>query len=261
MYYYDETYTTIRDDALAKLTNARPDICYLIIGANDGTRGDPLYKHTAHPKWYGTLFEPLPGPFKGLRASYADRPRARLRNQAIVADAPGGKRKFYGVPFSTTNSSFRRDVIVKHKVYPGFERVEEQLVEIDVACVAVDELIAEPSFRVPDVLLTDTEGYDHSLFEVWWARGWRPAFVEVEVVHLAEAEKHSIQEALASAGYEIFFYSTDLYALRQDAFDPDTLVLYRLLRDQSVMIMAMIKSLVQQEQRAQQLNAGGPSAG
>jgi FkbM family methyltransferase len=258
--YYDECFTAIRDDALAKLTRALPEVNYMIVGANDGTRGDPLYKHTNHPKWRGALFEPLPVPFEGLKASYADRPCAILRNQAVVADAPGGTRRFYNVPFSTTNSSFRRDVIVKHKVGPGFERVEEQIVEVDVDCVAVDELIAEPGFRVPDVLLTDTEGKDHSLFAVWWARGWRPAFVEIEVIHLAEPEKIAIRDALDAAGYEIFWYQTDLFALRKDAFDAGDLVLYRLMRDQQMAIFGLMQILAQ-ERQARAVNPSGPAAG
>jgi FkbM family methyltransferase len=258
--YYHEAFNAIRDDALGKLTRALPEIAYLIVGANDGTRGDPLYKHTSHPKWRGTLFEPLPVPFEGLKASYADRPRATLRNQAVVADTPGGTRKFYNVPFSSTNSSFRRDVIVKHKVAPGFERVEEQMVEVDVACVALDELIAEPDFRAPDVLLTDTEGYDHSLFQVWWARGWRPPFVEVEVIHLADAEKAAIRESLDAAGYEIFWYETDIFALRKDAYAEGDLALYRLLRDQSLAILGLM-GMIEQERRQRALNPSGPATG
>ncbi|MFM7346412.1 MAG: FkbM family methyltransferase [Tagaea sp.] len=258
--YYHETFNAIRDDALAKLTRVLPEVTYMIVGANDGTRGDPLYKHTADPKWRGTLFEPLSVPFEGLKAAYADRPRAALRNQAVVAEAPGGTRKFYNVPFSTTNSSFRRDVIVKHKVYPGFEHVETATVEVDVACVAVDELIAEPGFRVPDVLLTDTEGYDHALFETWWARGWRPAFGEVEVVHLAEAQRVAIRDGLDGAGYEIFWYATDLFALRKDAFSRDDQKLYRLLRDQAIANLGLMQML-EQERLARAVNPSGRGAG
>lgn len=258
--YYHETFNAIRDDALVKLTRRLPEVVYAVVGANDGTRGDPLYKHTADPKWRGTLFEPLPGPFEGLKSAYAERPRAALRNQAVVADAPGGPRKFYNVPFSTTNSSFRRDVIVKHKTAPGFEHVEEQLVEVDVACLAIDEWTAEPGFAVPDVFLTDTEGYDHTLFEVWWARGWRPAFVEIEVIHLAEAQKQAIRDALDAAGYDIFWYETDIYALRKDAFDPADLALYRLMRDQSLAIIGLI-NMIEIERRQRTVNPNGPTAG
>jgi FkbM family methyltransferase len=258
--YYHEAFNAIRDDALVKLTRALPEVNYAIVGANDGTRGDPLYKHTADPKWRGTLFEPLPVPFEGFKSTYAGRPRAILRNQAVVADAPGGTRKFYIVPFSSTNSSFRRDVIVKHRTVPGFARVEERMVEVDVACVAVDELIAEPGFRVPDVLLTDTEGYDPALFEVWWARGWRPPFVEIEVVHLEEAQKQAIRGALDAAGYEIFWYATDIFALRLDRFDAGDLALYRLMRDQSMAILGLM-GMVEEARRNAALNPSGPKAG
>jgi hypothetical protein len=183
-----------------------------------------------------------------------------LRNQAVVADAPGGTRKFYNVPFSSTNSSFRRDVIVKHKTVPGFERVERETVEIDVACVAIDELIAESGFCVPDVLLTDTEGYDHALFEVWWARGWRPPFVEIEVIHLEEAQKQAIRGALDAAGYEIFWYATDIFALRSDSFDAADLALYRLMRDQSLAILGLM-GMIERERAERNLSPSGPKAG
>ncbi|MCM0022237.1 MAG: FkbM family methyltransferase [Tagaea sp.] len=258
--YYDEAFNAIRDDALAKLTGALPEVTYLIVGANDGTRGDPLYKHTSHPKWRGTLFEPLPVPFEGLKAAYADRRRAILRNQAVVADAPGGTRKFYNVPFSSTNSSFRRDVIARHRKADGSASFEEQMVEVEVACVALDELIAEPGFRAPDVLLTDTEGYDHTLFQVWWARGWRPPFVEVEVIHLTAAEKVEIRDALDAAGYEIFWFETDIFALRKDSCGEGDLALYRLLRDQAIATFGLMQ-MVADERRARGFNPNAPAGG
>lgn len=243
--YYQQAFTTIRDTALIKLSRALPDVRYLIVGANDGTRGDPLYHHTGRPNWRGTLFEPLPVPFQGLTKSYAGRAGATLRNQAVVADAPGGTRKFFNVPFSSTNSSFRRDVIVKHAIVPGFEDVEKRMVEIDVDCVAVGELAAEPGFAPPDVLLTDTEGYDFTLFGAWWALGWRPYFVEVEVIHLAEAERTAIRDALNAANYELFWIDADVYGLRRDAFPPEDMAMFKALRDQALATMAVANMLAQ----------------
>jgi FkbM family methyltransferase len=236
---HHDAFGAIRDAALSALTERMRAVRYLVVGANDGTRGDPLFAHTGDPKWHGMLFEPLPAPFEGLRKSYAGRPGAVLRNQAVVADSPGGKRTFFNVPFSTTNSSFRRDVILKHKVYPGFEKVEEQLVEVDVDCVSLDELIAEPGFAPPDVLLTDTEGYDFKLFEVWWARGWRPAFVEIEVIHLQQSDMMQVLERMAPAGYDLFWFGTDVFGLRRDAFPERELRIFRLLRDQTVALQQL----------------------
>lgn len=243
--FYQQAFITIRDTALTKLTRALDEVRYLIVGANDGTRGDPLYHHTAKPNWRGVLFEPLPVPFEGLTKSYAGRAGATLRNQAVVADAPGGRRKFFNVPFSSTNSSFRRDVIVKHAVVPGFEDVETRMVEVDVDCVSVAEFAAESGFVPPDVLLTDTEGYDHTLFGAWWGLGWRPAFVEVEVIHLAEAERAAIRDALNGAGYELFWIDADLYGLRRDAFAAEDVAMFKALRDQALATMAVANMLAQ----------------
>jgi FkbM family methyltransferase len=246
---YHESFAAIRDAALVRLTERLPAVRYLIVGANDGTRGDPLFVHASSDKWQGTLFEPLPVPFEGLQRAYADRPQAVLRNQAVVADSPGGRRTFFNVPFSTTNSSFRREVIVKHKVYAGFENIENQLVEVEVDCVSVGELAAEPGFQMPDVLLTDTEGYDFTLFHAWWPLGWRPAFVEIEVIHLEEAERAALRAMLESAGYEIFWYATDIFALRKDMFTGAEMQAHRMLRDQTMTVMTLM-SLLQEERKA-----------
>lgn len=243
---FDESFAAIRDAALVRLTERLPAVNFLIVGANDGMRGDPLFIHTGGPKWRGTLFEPLAEPFEGLKKAYADRPSATLRNEAVVADSPGGRRTFFNVPFSTTNSSFRRDVIVRHKAYAGFETVEEQLVEVDVDCISIDELAAEPGFVAPDVLLTDTEGYDYRLFEAWWRRGWRPAFIEIEVIHLDDAERVALRERIEAAGYEIFWFGTDLYALNKSYFTGAELQVYALLRDQTTSVVGLL-NLIQQE--------------
>jgi len=242
---HHQAFNAARDAYLVKLTKARPEIRYLVIGANDGVKGDPLYRYTGHAKWRGTLFEPLPVPFQGLSANYADRPRATLRNQALVADAPGGRRKFYNVPSSTVLASFRPEVIQRHKAMDEFRHVEKDMVEVEVDCLAVAEFAAEPGFLAPDVLMTDTEGYDFALFQAWWPLGWRPSFVEIEVLHITEAERVTIRDALQGAGYETFWYETDVFAFRGDTIEPEDLMLYRAARDQAISVYRLAEMLVQ----------------
>ncbi len=241
---YHEAYTAIRDAALVKLTAALPEIFYLVVGANDGMRGDPLSAYTANPKWRGILFEPLPGPFGELQRNYAARPSAELRNEAIVADAPGGRRTFYNVPSSTVHSSFNMGTIAKHAPFLGARNSEDlaKLIEpIEVKCRAVTELSELAGFRVPDVLLTDTEGYDFELFKAWWPMGWRPPFVEVEVIHLSEADRKTLFDTLAAGGYDTFFYYTDAIALRRDAFAAEDLRIFQLLSAQTLAILALME--------------------
>jgi len=227
----DAAMQSVRDSALAKVGAGRAEVRYIVIGANDGMRGDPLYHLTGAPNWHGLLFEPLEGPFAALQAAYAGRPNSRTVRKAVVADAPGGTRIFHSVPFSTTNSSFRRDVIEKHEGAPGFENVAQRIVPVEVECVAVSELAAEPGFRAPDILLTDTEGYDYALFKAWWAQGWRPAFLQVEIIHISVDERMEIATAVRAAGYEPFWFRVDMFALRRDAFAPDDLALMTAVRD------------------------------
>lgn len=225
------------------LTETLPVVRYIVVGANDGRFGDPLLAHTGGANWRGTLFEPVPESFAGLQASYAGRAGATLRRQAVVADAPGGKRVFNSVPFASVLASFRRDVIEKHALYEGLERIAGEIVPIEVDCVAVSELVAEPGFEIPDVLLTDTEGYDYALFEAWWPLGWRPPYARIEVIHLTEGERARIGSALAGADYELFWYDTDVCGLRRDAFAPEDMRVWSLLRDASVAGLRMMAAL------------------
>lgn len=216
---------------------------YLVIGANDGRFGDPLLAHTGGANWRGTLFEPVPRSFEGLQASYAGRAGATLRRQAVVADAPGGRRTFNSVPYASVLASFRREVIEGHAKFRGLENIAAEIVPIEVECVAVSELAAEPGFAVPDVLLTDTEGYDYSLFEAWWPLGWRPAYARIEVIHLAQAERARIGAALTDVGYELFWYDTDVCGLRRDAFAPEDMRVWMLLRDAAIVGQRMMAKL------------------
>lgn len=188
--YHKESFAAIDDAALRHLGATLPVVRYLVIGANDGLFGDPLIAHTGGANWRGTLFEPVPDSFARLQANYAGRAGARLRRQAVVADAPGGVRTFHSVPTAPVLASFQRDTIESHRKFAGLEDIAAQIVPIEVPCVAVAELVAEADFEPPDVLLTDTEGYDYDLFAAWWPLGWRPAYARIEIAHVCAARYH-----------------------------------------------------------------------
>ncbi|MCA3264826.1 MAG: FkbM family methyltransferase [Azospirillum sp.] len=229
--YHKESFAAIDDAALRHLGATLPVVRYLVIGANDGLFGDPLIAHTGGANWRGTLFEPVPDSFARLQANYAGRAGARLRRQAVVADAPGGVRTFHSVPTAPVLASFRRDTIESHRKFAGLEDIAAQIVPIEVPCVAVAELVAESDFEPPDVLLTDTEGYDYDLFAAWWPLGWRPAYARIEIAHVGAARRDAIEAELAAADYALFRYDTDVCGLRRDAFPVEDMRVWTLLRD------------------------------
>jgi hypothetical protein len=142
-------------------------------------------------------------------------------------------------------ASFRPEIIQRHKLMAEFRHVEKEMVEVEVDCLPIADYAAEPGFVVPDVLMTDTEGYDFTLFQAWWALGWRPSFVEIEVIHITEPERVAIREALHQCGYEAFWYETDVFAFRGDTIEPEDLMLYRAARDQAISVYRLAEMLVQ----------------
>jgi hypothetical protein len=95
-----------------------------------------------------------------------------------------------------------------------------------------------PEAMSPDALIVPAGGVPPA---AWLAWGWRPAFVECGFA--AAAEANAALEALDGAGYESFRAGDTLFALRRKDFAPGDIVVYRLLRDQSLALVALSNML------------------
>jgi FkbM family methyltransferase len=167
------------------------------------------------------MVEPVPYVFERLRANCADLQGVVLENAAI-ADR-NGKLPFYHVAQEDGREranlprwydgigSFSREVVLNHaSLVPDLDR---RLVETYVACLTFDSLCRKHGVSHVDLLLIDTEGYDHEILKNIDWDAHRPRLIVYEHYHLASDERAAARDQLQSLGYEIKEEGFDTWCL------------------------------------------------
>jgi FkbM family methyltransferase len=199
------------------------DVFFVQVGSNDGVQGDPLHPLIrTRPGWRGLFIEPVPYLFERLRRNCGRLPSAQRRfsfeNVAIAAEP--GRRPFYYVSerararvdelpiWCEQLGSFNREHILSH--LEG--RLGPHIVEQDVECATLSEVLARNRVQRLDLLHIDTEGYDYEvLLQLDWQR-WRPLVIVFEVIHLAEQDRDRAAALLRSQGYRLSILGYDVLA-------------------------------------------------
>jgi FkbM family methyltransferase len=199
------------------------DVFFVQVGSNDGVQGDPLHPLIrTHPEWRGLFIEPVPYLFERLRRNYARLPSARNRfsfENVAIASEPGRRPFFYVSERARAREdelpiwceqlgSFNREHILSH--LEG--RLAPHIVERDVECATLGQVLARNRVERLDLLHIDTEGYDYEvLLQLDWQR-WRPRVIVFEVIHLPEQLRAQAAAMLRSEGYRLSILAHDLLA-------------------------------------------------
>lgn len=210
---------------LRAFADAFPSAVFVEIGANDGEQHDHLRPMIVERDWRGVMVEPVPYVFERLRDNYAALERVTVEN-AAVADRDGRRPFYHLAPSADYRSeglpqwydgigSFSRDAVLDHRrLIPD---IETRLVQTDVPCLTFDSLCAKHGLTHVDLLLVDTEGYDHEILRQIDLSAHRPALVVYEHYHLGEHDQESCRQELRAAGYELLSEGFDTWCLRPDA--------------------------------------------
>jgi FkbM family methyltransferase len=171
------------------------------------------------------MVEPVPYVFTRLTQNYADLDGVALENAAI-ADADG-HRPFYhlapvedyvreGLPqWYDGIGSFSRAAVADHvRLIPD---IEQRLIETEVPCLTFDSLCAKHAIADLDLLVVDTEGYDHEIIRSVDFTRYRPAVVVYEHYHLPADELERTRDRMHRAGYLTLAEGFDTWCLRPDA--------------------------------------------
>jgi FkbM family methyltransferase len=207
---------------LRAFAEAYPSAFFVEVGANDGHQHDHLRPILDEKPWQGIMVEPVPFVFERLRANYGDRPSIRLENVAI-ADRDG-LLPFYhlrqaedpaaaGLPsWYDGIGSFRRDAVLNHaSLVPG---LQERLACVEVPCLTFDSLCRRCGVSRVDLLLIDTEGYDHEILRRIDWNVHRPRLVVYEHYHLADEDRARLRSQLTGVGYELKEEGFDTWCLQ-----------------------------------------------
>jgi FkbM family methyltransferase len=189
---------------------AYPDAFFVEIGANDGEQHDHLHSLIRSHPWRGIMVEPVPYVFERLRENYEGIDRVILE-PAAIADRDG-RLPFYFLSEPDPGEvarlpdwydgigSFSRETVLSHA--PQIPDIERRLVTAEVPCLTLDSLLRKHGAERVDLLLVDTEGYDHEILRSIDFTRHRPRLVVYEHFHLDPEQRAGARRRLEELGYE-----------------------------------------------------------
>lgn len=200
---------------------ALPRVFFVQVGSNDGRSGDPISRSIHRERhWSGIFIEPIPDIFQRLKTHYGPDPRFIYENVLIGSNRETAK--FYHVSDRAKQAlgdalpgwydqlgSFSRDHIVKH--LDGL--LEPYIVEVELPCVLLQDVLDRHAVQRIDLLHVDTEGYDYAVLAQFDFDRYRPAVVLYEHKHLSVELRHKAEELLAVRGYSVHPRSADTLAI------------------------------------------------
>ena len=197
-------------------------IRYLQIGANDGVLADPMYGFVCkHPdRVSGLLIEPVEFYFQKLQSNYSKFPGITALRLAIhnfektmtmyVARKSSSSRHNKDV---AGLSSFSKLHLLKHG-----NLVQADIVEEQVKCSSVEELLEEHSFTDINVLIVDTEGYDFEILDKLNLNQIQPKVIRFEHGMAAGTmtvdQLNSLCEKFNKFGYQVTIDNNDAIAIQ-----------------------------------------------
>jgi FkbM family methyltransferase len=194
-------------------------IFFVQVGSNDGVHSDPVRPFVLKYGWRGILIEPVSYVMKRLKANYASSP-GLIFEQVAVGDTC--KRKFYYVAEAAAAAlgealpswwdqlgSFDKNHIVNHLG----RAIEPFVVEEEVECLPLPQILARHSVRSVDLLHIDAEGSDYEILHGLLSAGYPVRVILYEHRHLSEAQKHAADELLGEHGYRVHKFDFDTLAI------------------------------------------------
>ncbi len=229
-----ETYRLLFPRPVAKTTAAlitegiwrtlskQPSVFFIQVGANDGLHRDPIHDLIGNnPNWKGIFIEPVRFLFERLRLNYANQDRFVFENVAVATEK--GMARFYYVAEDAKEKlgpqlpiwydqlgSFDRNHILKH--LEG--KLEPYIVETQVECVPLQEILDRNGVTELDLLHVDTEGFDYKVLAQVDFNRYRPRVVLYEHEHLSMEERQKAASLLNGSGYQVTQYEGDTLAIR-----------------------------------------------
>lgn len=208
-------------DELKRGLRGLRNIYFVQVGSNDGTQGDPIHRLVrGNPRWSGIFIEPVPFLFERLKANYSNDPRFRFENVAIGQIQ--GFAPFYYVSERAKDElgdalpywydqlgSFDRNHIVKH--LNGL--LEPYIVEMQLPCHPIQDILDRNGVSKIDLLHIDTEGYDYHVLSQFDFARYMPRVVLYEHKHLNAHDNSQARQLMQRHGYQLHQWVDDTVAI------------------------------------------------
>ncbi|MGH8476095.1 MAG: FkbM family methyltransferase [Methylococcales bacterium] len=195
---------------LTKAVEQGNELFFVQIGANDGVIYDPIHAFVRKSNWRGVLVEPVRVYFDRLKENYRDNDRLSFENVAISDRRE--RRDFYriqeNIPFlpEWVNGlgTFDRDILMTHTwAIPDLDRY---VVNETIECISFRNLIEKHRVEKIDLLVVDTEGYDHEILKQVDFDTLAPAILLYEHQYIDRQQRLKLENSLIARGYQLSWH-------------------------------------------------------
>lgn len=212
MYILNKLYKQNFFNALLDKVAIHPGFFFIQIGANDGLHADPIRPFILRHKWKGIMVEPQQKYFEKLKKNYENVPGLIFENCAIAETKE--IRKLYSIKNESKEPWYNLVASLdQNKGDLKWIRNEMEVLETDVTCLTLEDIILKHGVRGIDLLQIDVEGYEINIINSIDYDKIKPRIIHFEHKHLSYAEHDSCMETLTKAGYKIFLERHETTAL------------------------------------------------
>ena len=208
-------------ERIVKALSGKPRVFFVQVGSNDGFHGDPIHDLiVSNTSWGGIFIEPVDFLFRRLRDNYRASERFVFENVAIGNER--GCKKFYYV---SEKASTELDLPYWHDQLGSFDRshitralgnqITPFIIEVDVECLPLQDVLDRNGVVAIDVLHIDTEGFDYQVLSQVDLGRYKPVAILFEHLHLTDEEFFKARKLLSRAGYRLLQYGQDTLAIRR----------------------------------------------
>lgn len=205
---------------LSVFSQLYPAAKFVQIGANDGVLADPLRRHILKHGWRGILVEPIPHIYAQLRKNYEGVPRL-IFEQAAISEVDG-ERSIFRIDTANGNvalldalTSLSREALQIHAT--SIPDLDKKIIEEKIQSVTFDTLCRKHGFAGLDLVMIDTEGYDHEILKIIDLARYSPAVLIYEHVFLSPADRLECRKLVETHGYDCTEEDMDTLCVRRPA--------------------------------------------
>jgi FkbM family methyltransferase len=206
---------------IVKVLGHKPHVFFVQVGSNDGVQGDPIHELVVERSgWRGMFIEPINFLFRRLRENYGNDERFLFENVAIGTRRE--TKKFYYVSEKAKSElelpywhdqlgSFDRSHITKMLG----EALSSYIIEADVECLPLTDVLDRNKVEAIDLVHIDTEGFDYKVLSQLDLKRFKPSVILYEHHLLSDEEFIKAQKMLRRSGYRLRQYGNDTLAIRR----------------------------------------------
>lgn len=217
---FRRTDPTIQERIL-KAIGSKPNVVFVQVGSNDGLQGDPLHDLiVSRNSWRGIFIEPIDFLFQRLRKNYGNAARFVFENVAIGTEK--GSKKFYYV---SERARSELDLPYWHDQLGSFDKahitralgaqINPYIVEEDVECLPLQEVLDRNRVDAIDLIHIDTEGFDYKVLSQVDLKRYKPSVILFEHHLLPDDEFAKARKLLRGSGYRLLQYGNDMLAIKR----------------------------------------------